>query len=162
VAKKAIYPGSFDPPTLGHLSVVRRAAGVMDELEIVVVHNPNKNAMFSPADRVRLWQDSLAEAGLSKVEVSLLEGGLIAKHALSLGANAIIKGLRTAADLDYELQFANMNRDLSGIETFFFATEPAYSHISSSLVREVAALGGEVSAHVPDAVAKALSDRLGK
>jgi len=161
VAKKAIYPGSFDPPTLGHLSVVRRAAGVMDELE-VVVHNPNKNAMFSGDDRVKLWQESLAEAGLSKVRVSLLEGGLIAEHAVSLGANAIIKGLRTAEDLDYELQFANMNRDLSGIETFFFATEPAYSHISSSLVREVAALGGDVSAHVPGAVAMALSDRLGK
>lgn len=162
MAKKAIYPGSFDPPTLGHLSVARRAAGVMDELEIVVVHNPNKNAMFSAVERAELWEKSLSEAGLKSVKVSLLEGGLIASHAKSLGANAIIKGLRTAADLDYELQFANMNRDLSGIETFFFATEPAYSHISSSLVREVAALGGDVSAHVPNAVAESLAERLKK
>lgn len=134
----------------------------MDELEVVVVHNPNKTAMFTGAERVVLWEESLESAGLEGVKVSLLEGGLIASHAKALGANAIIKGLRTAADLDYELQFANMNRDLSGIETFFFATEPAYSHISSSLVREVASLGGDVSAHVPAAVAKALSSRLGK
>ena len=134
----------------------------MDELEVVVVHNPNKTAMFTGAERVVLWEDSLESAGLEGVKVSLLEGGLIASHAKALGANAIIKGLRTAADLDYELQFANMNRDLSGIETFFFATEPAYSHISSSLVREVASLGGDVSAHVPAPVAKALSSRLGK
>lgn len=134
----------------------------MDELEVVVVHNPNKTAMFTGVERVVLWEESLESAGLEGVKVSLLEGGLIASHAKALGANAIIKGLRTAADLDYELQFANMNRDLSGIETFFFATEPAYSHISSSLVREVASLGGDVSAHVPAAVAKALSSRLGK
>ena len=134
----------------------------MDELEVVVVHNPNKTAMFTGVERVVLWEESLESAGLEGVKVSLLEGGLIASHAKSLGANAIIKGLRTAADLDYELQFANMNRDLSGIETFFFATEPAYSHISSSLVREVASLGGDVSAHVPAAVAKTLSSRLGK
>ena len=134
----------------------------MDELEVVVVHNPNKTAMFTGAERVVLWEESLESAGLEGVKVSLLEGGLIASHAKALGANAIIKGLRTAADLDYELQFANMNRDLSGIETFFFATEPAYSHISSSLVREVASLGGDVSAHVPAPVAKALSSRLGK
>ena len=134
----------------------------MDELEVVVVHNPNKTAMFTGAERVVLWEESLESAGLEGVKVSLLEGGLIASHAKALGANAIIKGLRTAADLDYELQFANMNRDLSGIETFFFATEPAYSHISSSLVREVALLGGDVSAHVPAPVAKALSSRLGK
>jgi len=118
--------------------------------------------MFTGAERVVLWEESLESAGLEGVKVSLLEGGLIASHAKALGANAIIKGLRTAADLDYELQFANMNRDLSGIETFFFATEPAYSHISSSLVREVASLGGDVSAHVPAPVAKALSSRLGK
>lgn len=160
MAKKAIYPGSFDPPTLGHLSVARRAAGVMDQLEIVVVHNPNKSAMFSGPERVSLWEQSLQDAGLDGVKVSLLDGGLIATHAHVLGANAIIKGLRTAADLDYELQFANMNRDLSGIETFFFATEPAYSHISSSLVREVASLGGDVSAHVPGAVALKLAERL--
>ena len=162
MAKKAIYPGSFDPPTLGHLSVVRRAAGVMDELEILVVHNPSKSAMFSAEERVALWEQSLLEAGLGGVAVARLEGGLLANHALELGANAIIKGLRTAADLDYELQFANMNRDLSGIETFFFATEPAYSHISSSLVREVAALGGDVSGHVTNTVAQALKARLGK
>ena len=160
MAKKAIYPGSFDPPTLGHLSVARRAAGVMDELEIVVVHNPNKKAMFEGRERVELWTQALQEFGLSGVKVSLLEGGLIASHAKEIGADAIIKGLRTAADLDYELQFANMNRDLSGIETFFFATEPAYSHISSSLVREVAALGGDVSAHVPQPVNRALIERL--
>lgn len=134
----------------------------MDELEIVVVHNPNKSAMFSGTERVSLWELSLEESGLDGVKVSLLDGGLIATHALELGANAIIKGLRTAADLDYELQFANMNRDLTGIETFFFATEPAFSHISSSLVREVASLGGDVSAHVPNAVAQKLAERLKK
>ncbi|MEL0200634.1 MAG: pantetheine-phosphate adenylyltransferase [Aquiluna sp.] len=162
MAKKAIYPGSFDPPTLGHVSVARRAAGVMDELEIVVVHNPNKKALFDGNERVELWKQSLAEAGLGSVQVSLLDGGLLATHAKANGADAIIKGLRTAADLEYELQFANMNRDLAGIETFFFATEPAYSHISSSLVREVASLGGDVSAHVPQPVNQALIERLGK
>ena len=155
----AIYPGSFDPVTLGHLSVIRRAQNLETQLIVLVVHNPNKKSLFTPAERVALIEKSLNELGLGSITVKTLESGLLADEAKRLGARVIIKGLRTAADLDYELQFASMNRDLSGVETVFLPTEPAFSQTSSSLIREVSQLGGDVSKHVTKAVQQALQEK---
>ena len=158
MTKIAIYPGSFDPVTLGHLSVARRAQVLCDELIVLVSHNPNKKGLFSLEQRIELWRESLKEQEISGVRVEALPAGLLADAAKQFGASAIVKGLRTSADLDYELQFVNMNRELSGIETVFLATEPKYSATSSSLIREVALLGGDVSSHVTAAVARALKE----
>jgi len=155
----AIYPGSFDPVTLGHLSVIRRAQNLESQLIVLVVHNPNKKSLFTPAERVTLIEKSLDELGLGPITVKTLESGLLADEAKRLGARVIIKGLRTAADLDYELQFASMNRDLTGVETVFLPTEPAFSQTSSSLIREVSQLGGDVSKHVTKAVQQALQEK---
>ncbi len=159
MAKIAIYPGSFDPITLGHLSVIRRAMGLSEKLIVLVVHNPNKKNLFTADERVELIKASLKELGLSGVEVSQSSSGLLANVAKDLGAQILIKGLRTAADLDYELQFASMNRDLTGVETIFLPTEPKYGQVSSSLIREVASLGGDVSQHVTQSVKLALNAR---
>lgn len=157
----AIYPGSFDPITLGHLSVIKRAMQFTD-LTVLVVHNPNKQGLFSIEERIRLVEKSLAELGLAGVKVQALQQGLLAEVAKKLGAQVVIKGLRTSADLDYELQFASMNRDLTGVETVFLPTEPAFSQTSSSLIREVATLGGDVSKHVTKAVQAALAEKVSK
>lgn len=156
MSRIAIYPGSFDPVTLGHLSVASRAQSLCDELIVLVSTNPNKTPLFSQAERIALWEQSLAELGIPNVSVRGLVRPLLADQVRELGASAIVKGLRTSADLDYELQFVNMNRELSGIETVFLATEPKFSATSSSLIREVALLGGDVSTHVTRAVAEAL------
>lgn len=159
MAKIAIYPGSFDPITLGHLSVIRRAKGLSEKLIVLVVHNPSKKNLFTSQERVQLIEASLKELGLTGIEVRESSSGLLANIAKDLGAEILIKGLRTAADLDYELQFASMNRDLTGVETVFLPTEPIYSQTSSSLIREVASLGGDVSKHVTESVRQALSAR---
>ncbi len=159
MAKIAVYPGSFDPITLGHLSVIRRAMTFCDELHVLVANNPQKKNLFSPSERVKLIEESCIELGISGVNVKEIESGLLADAAEKLNAQIIIKGLRTSADLDYELQFASMNRDLTGIETIFLPTEPQFSQTSSSLIREVASLGGDVSKHVPKAVLSALRTR---
>lgn len=159
MAKIAIYPGSFDPISLGHLSVIRRAKSLSEKLIVLVVHNPGKKNLFTAEERVALIEASLKELGLTGIEVSQSNSGLLANVAKELGAKILIKGLRTAADLDYELQFASMNRDLTGVETVFLPTEPKYSQTSSSLIREVAALGGDVSQHVTESVRQALIAR---
>ena len=163
VTQLAIYPGSFDPITLGHLSVLNRAAFVFERVELIVVHNPAKQSTFSLEERV-----SMAKAALKEVEapegvrVSSLDAGLLATRAKELGARAILKGFRTSSDVEYELPMAQVNRDLSGIETVFFAAEPGYGFVSSSLVKQVSELGGDVSGYVTEAVARALSGRFAK
>ena len=155
----AIYPGSFDPITLGHLSVLKRAAKVFESVELLIVHNPSKKPTFSLFERVELAKASLQEVGApSNIRVSTLESGLLVEHAESLRAKAIIKGFRTASDIEYELPMSQVNRDLSGIETVFLAAEAGFGFVSSSLVREVASLGGDVSKYVTAAVAQALSE----
>ena len=159
MSQLAIYPGSFDPITLGHLSVLKRAAKVFDSVELLIVHNPSKNPTFSLSKRVELAKASLAEVGApSNIKVSTLESGLLVEHAQSLGAKAIIKGFRTASDIEYELPMSQVNRDLSGIETVFLAAEAGFGFVSSSLVREVASLGGDVAKYVTAAVSQALSE----
>ncbi len=127
-----------------------------------MVHNPNKNSLFSAGERIDLIERSCKELGIQGISFSTLNSGLLAAHARKIGAKTIIKGLRTSADLDYELQFASMNRDLENVETVFLATEPEYSQVSSSLIREVSGLGGDVSKHVTACVAEALREKFTK
>jgi len=153
MSKLAVYPGSFDPITLGHLDIVERALEVFEQIQVVVVHNPGKQPFFSLAERVQMVTDSLIERNLlGRVTVSSLESGLLTDYASSLGANVLIKGFRTGVDIEYELPMARVNRDLTGIETVFLPSDPANTHISSSLVKQVAALGGEIVKYVPASV----------
>mgnify|MGYP000146099273 CR=1 FL=1 len=159
----AVYPGSFDPVTRGHLDIAVRAARLFDELHIVVVHNPNKQPRFSSEQRVELIRASLAELELpknSKVVVDTLDGGLLVDYCRMISAVALVKGVRTNVDLDYELPMALVNRDLAAVETVFIPADPSFGHISSSLVRQVADLGGSVDKYVSGAVARALASEL--
>lgn len=156
----AVYPGSFDPVTRGHLDIAVRAASLFSELHIVVVHNPAKNPRFSSEQRVELIRASLAELDLpkqAKVTVDTLDGGLLVDYCRMIGAKALVKGVRTTVDLDYELPMAQVNRDLAGVETVFIPADPTHGHISSSLVKQVADLGGAVEKYVTEPVANALA-----
>ena len=151
----AVVPGSFDPVTLGHLDVVERARNLFDAVHVVVVHNPTKSALLPVARRVELIEESLAEAGIAdRVTVTSWSVGLLVDYCQEVGANAIVKGIRTEVDVTYETPMAIVNRNLAGIETVFVLPNPAHSHVSSSLVRQVAALGGDVSPYVPAAVSR--------
>jgi pantetheine-phosphate adenylyltransferase len=153
MSKHAVYPGSFDPLTLGHLDIIERAMDVVSRLTVVVVHNPSKSAFFTLAERVQMLTDALIERNLmGKVSLDSLESGLLTEFAESLGADILIKGFRTGVDIEYELPMARVNRDLTGIETIFLPSDPANTHISSSLVKQVAALGGDISKYVPASV----------
>lgn len=152
----AVVPGSFDPVTLGHLDVIGRAAKLFDRLYVVVTHNPGKSALLGVDERVRLMQASLAEAGVEGVQVDSWSEGLLVDYCRRVDAEAIVKGLRSATDAAYETPMALVNRDLTGVETLFLVAQPATSHVSSSLVRQVAALGGDVTPYVPRVVAHAL------
>jgi len=155
----AVYPGSFDPITLGHLDVISRAALLVNELRVVVVHNPNKTPRFSSAERVDLIRASLAELGIhhsAKILVDTLDSGLLVDYCRKVGASALVKGFRSNVDLDYELPMAQVNRDLAGVETIFIPANPEHGHVSSSLVKQVADLDGSVTKYVPRAVARAL------
>jgi pantetheine-phosphate adenylyltransferase len=160
MAKLAVYPGSFDPITLGHVDIIARAASLFDELEVLVVHNPDKSPRFTSAERVALIRDSLTEAGVkdNNIKVTELSSGLLVDYLRSVGAKVLLKGFRNNVDLDYELPMAKVNRDLSGIETVFIAADPQYGLVASSLVRQVAELGGPVENYVSKAVAKALGN----
>ena len=156
----AVYPGSFDPITLGHLDIAARAANLFDEVHILVVHNPSKAPRFSSEERVELIRTSLAELkiqGPAKITVDTLDGGLLVNYCKMVGATALVKGFRTSVDLDYELPMAQVNRDLAGVETVFIPADPIHGHVSSSLVKQVADLGGEVSKYVTQTTARALA-----
>jgi len=153
MSKLAVYPGSFDPITIGHLDIIERSLEVFEHLQVVVVHNPGKEPFFTLAARVQMVTESLAERNLlARVTVSALDSGLLTKYAEKLGADVIIKGFRTGVDIEYELPMARVNRDLTGIETVFLPSDPGNTHISSSLVKQVAALNGDISKYVPTAV----------
>lgn len=159
--KLAVYPGSFDPITLGHVDIIARASLVFDELEVLVVHNPEKAPRFSSSERVELIKASLAEANISvaNIRVTELTSGLLVDYLKDVNAKVLIKGFRSNVDLDYELPMAKVNRDLSGIETVFIAADPQFGLVASSLVRQVAELGGPVENYVSKAVAKALAKK---
>jgi pantetheine-phosphate adenylyltransferase len=153
----AVYPGSFDPFTYGHLDIATRAAKMFDTVHIVVVHNPAKNPRLTTAQRVELITEILNGKPGNYV-VSSLDTGLLVDYCRDLGADALVKGVRTNVDLDYELPMAQVNRDLSGIETIFIPADPTHGFVSSSLVKQVFDLGGDISKYVPAEVVKALSN----
>ena len=152
----AVYPGSFDPFTYGHLDIATRAAKMFETVHIVVVHNPAKNPRLTTEQRVELITEILKHKPGHFV-VSSLDSGLLVDYCKSLGADALVKGVRTNVDLDYELPMAQVNRDLSGIETIFIPADPTHGFVSSSLVKQVFDLGGDISKYVPTEVVKALS-----
>lgn len=157
--KIAVYPGSFDPFTVGHLDIAERAGELFDELVIAVVHNPNKTPMFSLVDRVELVEQALTEAGLSGIRVVALESGLLVDLCTDVGADVIVKGARSATDVDFEFPMAQINRELSGIETAILISAPELSHISSSLVRQLAQNGGDVRKYVAKPVQKLIEKK---
>ncbi|TFD30026.1 pantetheine-phosphate adenylyltransferase [Cryobacterium cryoconiti] len=153
----AVVPGSFDPVTRGHLDVIARAAGIFDELHVLVVHNPGKTALLPIAQRVALLQRSISDAGLPEnIVVSSWSVGLLVDYCLEVGASVLIKGIRSQVDVAYETPMAIVNRNLAAVETVFLLPDPANAHVSSSLVRQVAALGGDITPYVPRAVAEFL------
>lgn len=159
MSRIAVVPGSFDPVTLGHLDVIRRAVAVFDEVHIVVVHNPDKQAMLPINERIRLITEAIAEdteLAQANTHVTSWSMGLLVDYCDEVGAKVLVKGIRSQIDVAYETPMVIMNRSLAGIETVFFLTEPQHAHVSSSLVRQVAALGGDVSPYVPPVVARAL------
>jgi len=150
----AVVPGSFDPVTLGHLDVIERAAGLFDQVHVLVVHNPGKTALLPIAQRVSLLQESIAAAGVrGTVLVTSWSVGLLVDYCTDVGASVLVKGIRSQIDVAYETPMAIVNRDLAGVETIFMLPDPAHAHVSSSLVRQVASLGGDVTPYVQRAVA---------
>ena len=153
--RRVVCPGSFDPVTNGHLDIINRAALLHDEVLVVVGANQSKHGLFTVEERVEMLRE--VTSGLKNVEVGTFRG-LLVEFCRVNGVSAIVKGLRAVSDFDYELQMAQMNHRLSGIDTFFMPTSPQYSFLSSSLVREVARFGGDVSSMVPKHVAQRLSE----
>ena len=151
-----MVPGSFDPPTNGHLDVIKRCAGIFDHVVVAVVANPSKEPMFTAEERQDLLEECVAD--WDNVEVDTFSG-LLVDFASLKGVDIIVKGLRAMTDFDYEFRMSQMNRHLSNIVTMFVATKPEYGYLSSSLVKQVAGLGGAIDSLVPDLVAKALKER---
>ncbi len=155
----AVCPGSFDPPTLGHLDIIGRVAGLFDEVTVAVLINPDKTGLFDVEERLDLLRRITAEWPNVRVDSF---SGLLVDYCTSRGIQVIVKGLRAVSDFDYELQMAQMNSGLAGVDTLFMPTDPTYSFLSSSLVKQVATYGGDVSALLPPAVFDALLDKLGR
>ena len=153
----AVVPGSFDPVTLGHMDVIERAAGLFDELHVLVVHNPAKTALLPIAERVSLLERSIEDAGSpGNIIVASWSVGLLVDYATDVGASVLVKGIRSQVDVAYETPMAIVNRHLAGVETIFMLPNPAHAHVSSSLVRQVSSLGGDVTPYVPSAVSEFL------
>jgi pantetheine-phosphate adenylyltransferase len=154
---RAVCPGSFDPVTYGHLDIIRRAAAIFDELVVATGTNPSKSRLFDPEARLQMLREACAD--LPNVQVMGFTG-LIVDFCREIDATAIVKGLRGGNDYEYELPMAQMNSHLTGVETVFVPTNASLGYVSSSLVKEVASLGGDVSAFVPPRVHDRLRDQL--
>jgi pantetheine-phosphate adenylyltransferase len=153
----ALVPGSFDPPTNGHLDVIERCAGLFDRVLVGVVANPAKAPMFTDSERVNMLGACTSEWGNVKVASF---SGLLVDFAEQENIDVVVKGLRAMTDFDYEFQMSQMNRHLTGIVTLFVATKPEYGYLSSSLVKQVASLGGAIDKLVPPLVAAAIEERV--
>ena len=151
--RRALCPGSFDPVTNGHLDIIGRACKLYDEVVVAVLINPTKSGLFSVPERMELLRE--ATGGFGNVIVESF-GGLLVDFCRQRDIAVIVKGLRAVSDFDYELQMAQMNHSLAGVETLFMTTNPEFSFLSSSLVKEVAKYGGDVSGLVPDNVVQEL------
>jgi pantetheine-phosphate adenylyltransferase len=155
--RRAVCPGSFDPVTNGHLDIIGRASRLFDEVIIGVLINQHKTGLFTIEERIDMLRQVTKAYGNVRVESFR---GLLVDFCRAQEAAVVVKGLRAVSDFDYELQMAQMNIGLSGVETLFMPTNPLYSFLSSSLVKEVAKWGGDVSPHVPDVVGERLLTRL--
>ncbi|MEU5720571.1 MULTISPECIES: pantetheine-phosphate adenylyltransferase [unclassified Micromonospora] len=155
--RRAVCPGSFDPVTNGHLDIIGRASRLFDEVIVGVLVNQSKQGLFTVEERIDMLRQVTASYDNVRVESFR---GLLVDFCRAQQASVLIKGLRAVSDFDYELQMAQMNIGLAGVETLFMPTNPLYSFLSSSLVKDVAKWGGDISAHVPDVVREQLVARL--
>lgn len=155
---RAVCPGSYDPVTVGHVDVFRRAATLFDEVVVAILHNPAKQGTFTVDERVALIEAQVAD--LDNVRVQAFANRLIVDVCTELEARVLLKGLRGETDFSYEWPMALMNRHLTGVETLFIPGDPRHEHVSSSLVKEVARFGGDVTGLVSDEVRDALVERL--
>jgi pantetheine-phosphate adenylyltransferase len=155
--RRVVCPGSFDPVTNGHLDIFRRAARLYDEIVVAVLVNQSKAGLFTLDERLSMLREVTAD--IPNIRVLSFQG-LLVDFCKANGIDIVIKGIRAASDFDYELQMAQMNVGLSGVETLFMATNPLYSFVSSSLIKDVAKWGGDVTVYVPDLVAARLHERL--
>ncbi|MFR9805750.1 pantetheine-phosphate adenylyltransferase [Pseudonocardia sp. RS010] len=155
--RRAVCPGSFDPVTLGHLDVISRAAGLFDEVVVAVLINKKKQGLFSVEERIAMLEEVTVD--LPNVRADSFHG-LLVDYCREHDIRAIVKGLRAVTDFDYELQMAQMNQRLSGVDTLFMSTNPEFSFLSSSLVKEVATYGGDVAHLLPPSVHRQLLDRI--
>lgn len=157
----AIYAGSFDPITNGHMDIIQRASGLFEELIVAVAVNLEKEPLFAAEQRFEMVQQACL--GMKNVAVKLMPKGLLVDSARAVGAAVIVRGLRAVSDFDYELQLASINRNLRPeLETVFFMTGPEHYFLSSSIVKQIARLGGEVAAFVPPYVEQRLRERFGR
>jgi pantetheine-phosphate adenylyltransferase len=157
----AVYPGTFDPITNGHIDVLQRALGIFQRVIVTIAPNIRKNPLFSTDERMQFIRDALPEH-VGRLEFAVFEG-LLVDFCRSRNATVIVRGLRALADFEYEFQFAHMNRRLApGVDTVFFMTDERNHYVSSSLVKEVASLGGDVTGLVPAAVVAALGTKYKK
>jgi pantetheine-phosphate adenylyltransferase len=157
IIRKVVCPGSFDPVTNGHLDIIGRAAGLYDEVVVAVLINRNKSSLFTVEERITMLAE--VTAGYGNVRVDSFYG-LLVDYCRANEIPVIVKGMRPVGDFDYELQMAQMNRGLTGVETLFMPTNPEYSFLASSLVREIATYGGDASSLLPASVHKRLLSRL--
>jgi pantetheine-phosphate adenylyltransferase len=155
--RRVVCPGSFDPVTNGHLDIFRRAAKLFDEIVVAVLVNQSKAGLFALDERLSMLREVTAD--IPNIRVLSFQG-LLVDFCKANDIDIVIKGIRAASDFDYELQMAQMNVGLSGVETLFMATNPLYSFVSSSLIKDVAKWGGDVTVYVPDLVAARLHKRL--
>lgn len=157
----AVYPGSFDPPTLGHINVVERSAAIFDEVIVAVAKSTSKRYVFSTAERVELWK-KLVPKKRKNVRVDTFSG-LLVDYCEKKGARILLRGLRNTTDFEYEISMAHTNRTMKpDVETIFIMTEGGLSHLSSSLIKEIVMLGGSVKGMVPPMVERELKKRIGK
>jgi pantetheine-phosphate adenylyltransferase len=157
--RKVVCPGSFDPVTNGHIDVFQRAADLAEEVVVAVLVNSNKKSLFTIEERVEMLET--VTQGITNIKIETFHG-LLVDFCRAQDAQAIVKGLRAVSDFDYELQMSQMNYQVGGIDTVFIATNPTHSFLSSSLVKEFASLGGDVSQWVPKAVEEALVSKFRK
>jgi pantetheine-phosphate adenylyltransferase len=155
--RRAVCPGSFDPVTNGHVDVIARASGLFDEVVVAVLMNKNKRSLFSVEERIAMLKE--VTAPWPNVSVDSFHG-LLVDYCREHDIHAIVKGLRAVTDFDYELQMAQMNQRLSGVDTLFMSTSPEYSFVSSSLVKEVATYGGDVAHLLPESIHRQLVERI--
>lgn len=159
---RAVCPGSFDPVTKGHIDIFTRAAADWDEVVVLVTFNPNKSGMFDAQERVELIRESLAALPEPPQNITVdVWDSLLVDYLTKHDIHALVKGLRSSLDYEYELPMAQMNKRLSGAETYFLLTSPEYGYVSSTICKEVAKYGGDVSGLLPEPVVEALEKKLG-